>query len=192
MTREFTILLVILGGGVLLVASGVYWWISRTPTVERTDNGLPLFGELEKGEPVPQGPMVDERADLGRMVEGHALRFSVPVDGLPLLPGRLEVGTGLDAGREIRFVNVEGPNGIEVTFGRVEGPLYTHVQLRDKTVSRSHARLHFDDGTWYLESLSETNPVVHNGQEMLAWVSCPLADGDHLEMGEVHFTFRER
>ena len=129
----------------------------------------------------------------GTMVEGHALRYSVPADGtLQFLPGRLEIGSGLDANREIRFVRVDGPNGIEVTFGRSEGALYRHIQLRDMTVSRAHARMHFALGTWYLQNLSQTNPVVHNGVEMPAALERPLADGDRIEMGEVLFTFRER
>ncbi len=129
----------------------------------------------------------------GTMVEGHALRFSVPADGtLQFLPGRFEIGSGLDAGREIRFVRVDGPGGTEVTFGRAEGELYRHIQLRDKTVSRAHARMQFEQGGWYLENLSMTNPVVHNGSEMPASERRRLADGDRVEMGEVQFTFRGR
>jgi pSer/pThr/pTyr-binding forkhead associated (FHA) protein len=127
------------------------------------------------------------------MVEGHTLRFSVPAEGtLQFLPGRLEIGAGLDAGREIRFVKVDGPNGIEVSFGRAEGELYRHIQLRDKTVSRSHARLVWRDGTWWLQNLSHTNPVVHNGMEMAGDAIQGLSDGDRVEMGEVLFTYRSR
>ena len=137
--------------------------------------------------------VMNEAGVPGTMVEGHALRYSVPADGtLQFLPGRLEIGSGLDANREIRFVRVDGPNGIEVTFGRSEGPLYKHIQLRDKTVSRAHARMHFAQGTWHLQNLSQTNPVVHNGVEIPATIERPLADGDRIEMGEVMFTFRER
>ena len=260
MTPELTTLLAILGMGVLLVAAGVYWWINRTPTVERHDEALPLFGGLASGErastatvppaapsapmaarpvppasvstpsvapmsapveraaeapprprpvvrefvtssapppstpvPGPSAAVMSDEGVPGSMVEGHALRYSVPADGtLQFLPGRLEINTGLDTGREIRFVRIDGPNGIEVTFGRSEGALYRHVQLRDKTVSRAHARMHFEDGTWYLENRSQTNPVVHNGVEMPATISRPLIDGDRIEMGEVIFTFRER
>ena len=31
----------------------------------------------------------------------------------------------------------------EITFGRVNGPPYRHVQLRSQTVSRQHARMHY-------------------------------------------------
>lgn len=138
-------------------------------------------------------PVVSDAGVPGTMVEGHAIRFSVPADGtLQFLPGRLEIGSGLDAGREIRFVHVPGPDGTEVTFGRNEGALYRHIQLRDKTVSRQHAVLQWRDGHWYLSNLSQTNPVARNGV-VLDTIDAPcLQDGDRIEMGEVIFTFRSR
>ncbi len=146
--------------------------------------------------PEPQAPAdapVVGHGVPGTMVEGHLLRFSVPAEGtLQFLPGRLEIAAGMDSGREIRFVQVPGPNGTEVTFGRSEGELYRHVQLRDQTVSRSHARMRLDDGQWYLLNLSNTNPVVHNGRVLSDGEEQPLADGDRIEMGEVLFTFRSR
>lgn len=129
----------------------------------------------------------------GTMVEGHALRFSVPAEGtLQFLPGRLEIASGLDAGREIRFVRVDGQNGHEVTFGRSEGELYRHIQLRDKTVSRAHARMVYRASHWHLQNLSQTNPVAYNGRELPSGAEQQLADGDRVEMGEVQFTFRGR
>ena len=129
----------------------------------------------------------------GAMIEGHQLRFSTPVEGtLQFLPGRLEISSGLDTGREIRFVRVPGPNGTEVTFGRNAGPLYRHIQLRDQTVSREHARLVFADGNWTLTNLSKTNPVAHNGRILHLAEEQLLGDGDRLEMGEVVFNFRSR
>lgn len=129
----------------------------------------------------------------GSYVEGHRIRFSTPMEGtLQFLPGRLEISSGLDTGREIRFVRVPGPNGTEVTFGRNEGPLYRHIQLRDQTVSREHARMTLADGRWLLTNLSQTNPVAHNGRVLSPGEHQPLEDGDRLEMGEVIFSFRSR
>ncbi len=129
----------------------------------------------------------------GSVVEGHLLRFSVPQEGtLQFLPGRLEVSGGLDAGREIRFVRVPGPDGTQVTFGRSEGPAYRHIQLREATVSRLHARLTLREGTWHLTNLSSTNPAVYNGRILNTGEEQPLSDGDRIEMGEVLFGFRSR
>ncbi len=121
------------------------------------------------------------------------VNFSVPNDGtLQFLPGRLEVVSGHDQGREIRFVRLPGPTGTEFTFGRSEGALYRHIQLRDQTVSRAHARMRFHAGHWYLQNLSQTNPVVHDGRALAHNEELQLADGARIEMGEVLFGFRHK
>ncbi len=141
----------------------------------------------------PAVPVVNDAGIPGTLMEGHALRYSIPAEGtLQFLPGRLEIEQGLDAGREIRFVQLPGPTGLEVTFGRSEGEPYRHVQLRDLTVSRQHAKMRFHDGNWSLTNLSQTNPVFCNGSELDGDAELLLADGDRIEMGEVVFTFRER
>jgi hypothetical protein len=129
----------------------------------------------------------------GTEIEGHLLRFSVPQEGtLQFLPGRLEITSGADAGREVRFVRVPGPDGTTVTFGRSEGPAYRHIQLREATVSRQHARLRLEQAQWHLTNLSATNPVVYNGRQLRDGEEQPLSDGDRIEMGEVVFGFRSR
>ena len=116
-----------------------------------------------------------------------------PVEGtLQFLPGRLEIVDGDVPGRDIRFVRTWGEIP-EVTFGRVAGPPYRHVQLRSQTVSRQHARMQFADGRWKLINLSQTNPVVVNGEPLdSAHGQRLLRDGDEIEMGDVLFRFRER
>ena len=116
-----------------------------------------------------------------------------PVEGtLQFLPGRLEIVDGDVPGRDIRFVRTWGEVP-EVTFGRVAGPPYRHVQLRSQTVSRQHARMQFADGRWKLINLSQTNPVVVNGEPLdSAHGQRLLRDGDEIEMGDVLFRFRER
>jgi len=115
------------------------------------------------------------------------------MDGtLQFLPGRLEVVDGESPGRDIRFVRTWGEVP-EITFGRVTGPPYRHVQLRSQTVSRQHARMQYVDGRWKLTNLSQTNPVLINGQALdSAHGHRVLRDGDQIEMGEVVFRYRER
>jgi hypothetical protein len=129
----------------------------------------------------------------GSTYDGQLLRFSIPSDGtLQFLPGRLEITAGQDIGREIRFVRFPGPNGSRVTFGRVEGPMYRHVQLHDQTVSRRHATMQLDGSSWILTNLSTTNPVVHNDRVLGEGEVQSLTDGDRIEMGEVVFRYRAR
>ena len=147
--------------------------------------------------------------EMGEAVEGASIRFWRPADGtLQFLPGRLEIAAGRDAGQEIRFVRTGGPDGTCITFGRADGPPYRHVQLREPTVSRSHARMVLEpsgggsrdasmsQARWRLENLSSTNPVVVNGRSLDtnggAMASVMLSEGDRIEMGEVAFVFRER
>ena len=167
--------------------------VSATPPTEHfADTDIRLAGAQASSTGTPETHVYGDGVP-GHMVEGHRLRYSTPVEGtLQFLPGRLEINSGLDTGREIRFVSVPGPNGIQVTFGRTEGPLYRHIQLRDQTVSREHARMTLLEGRWVLTNLSRTNPVAHNGR-VLAWSEQqPLDDGDRVEMGEVIFNFRSR
>jgi hypothetical protein len=139
----------------------------------------------------PRGvPVVpDPEDDFG----GQIVRYRVPQDGtLQFLPGRLEVISGVDKGREVRFVHLPGSDGDVVTFGRSEGPPYRHIQLREATVSRNHARLRLEHGVWHLMNLSATNPVVLNDRSLDVGEEHVLGDGDRVEMGEVVFAFRKR
>lgn len=138
--------------------------------------------------PRPAATPVPPPAPAGR---GATVTFAPPPEGtLQLLPGRLEVVEGEDRGQNIRFVRMNGP--AEVTFGRSEGPPYRHVQLHSPTVSREHARMCLENRTWTIVNLSQTNPVVVNGEELQASGSGhSLHDGDRVEMGEVVFEFRD-
>lgn len=124
--------------------------------------------------------------------DGRTLRFVRPDSTVRLMPGRLEVIGGGDAGEEIRFVTVQGEDGArtEMMLGRASGDGPTHVQLKQKTVSRTHAVIRHRHGEWLIENLSTTNPTVLN-DEVLGVKERLLTDGDRIEMGEVIFRFRE-
>ena len=154
-------------------------------------------GSVSTVEP-PTPPSTDpphSTNGLGRPFNGNGkvVQTVAPVEGtLQFLPGRLEVLDGDVPGRDIRFVRTWGEIP-EVTFGRVAGPPYRHVQLRSQTVSRQHARMQYVEGRWKITNLSQTNPVVINGQPLdTAHGQRVLHDGDQIEMGDVLFRFRER
>jgi hypothetical protein len=128
------------------------------------------------------------------VVHGHTLRFHRPSEGtVEFLPGFLEVIGGPDAGHELRFVRPTDGTSAVITFGRREGPAYTHVQLLEPTVSRSHARLCQDTERWRLVNLSRTNPVIVN-RDALDGVEASqlLNDGDVIEMGALVFRFHTK
>ena len=124
--------------------------------------------------------------------DGRTLRFVRPDATVRLIPGRLEVIGGGDAGEEIRFMTVQGEDGerTEMMLGRSPGEGPTHVQLKQKTVSRTHAIIRHRHGEWLIENLSTTNPTILN-DEVMGVKERLLTDGDRIEMGDVIFRFRE-
>lgn len=87
--------------------------------------------------------------------------------------------TGLDAGRTYALAEpcMELGRGSKVL-----------LRLRDRTVSRTHARvLHGEDG-FALEDLDSPNGVFINGQRVLE--RSPLRDGDVIEMGRSLLRFQ--
>ena len=172
------------------------------PTIRTRDGAVSTLPIASRGD-TPDAPIED---DTGEPFEGASVRYWRAADGtLQFLPGRLEIAAGRDAGQEIRFVRTGGPDGTCITFGRADGAPYRHVQLREPTVSRAHAKMALEQtgasrginaGRWRLENLSSTNPVVVNGRTLDGkggpGASVILSDGDRIEMGEVAFVFHER
>jgi hypothetical protein len=113
----------------------------------------------------------------------ETVHFRRPTDqAVQLLPGRLEVLSGLTTPREIRFVRIPGERP-QLILGREPGSSPPHVALPSSTVSRQHARLDFSGGRWGLTNLSRTNPVVLNDQTLSsADGERALADGDRIEL----------
>jgi len=127
--------------------------------------------------------------DSDQEFDGRTMRFIRPDPTVQLLPARLEVIGGGDAGEEIRFIGVPGEPS-EMFFGRSGGEGPTFVQLKQKTVSRTHAVVRHRHGEWLIENLSMTNPTRLNGEE-LGVKERLLTEGDRIEMGEVMLCFRE-
>lgn len=121
--------------------------------------------------------------------DGRTMRFIRPDPTVQLLPARLEVIGGGDTGEEIRFIGVPGEPA-EMMFGRSGGEGPTYIQLKQKTVSRTHAVVRYRHGEWLIENLSMTNPTRLNGEE-LGVKERLLTEGDRIEMGEVMLCFRE-
>lgn len=189
------------------VAERVASFAPAGATIRTRDGAVSTIARPVRSDP----PSVAIDDETGEAFDGASVRFWRPADGtLQFLPGRLEIAAGRDAGQEIRFVRTAGPDGTVITFGRAEGAPYRHVQLREPTVSRSHARMALEQPgasadsrgssasspRWRLENLSKTNPVVVNGRALDAkggpGGSVILSDRDRIEMGEVAFIFHAR
>lgn len=87
--------------------------------------------------------------------------------------------TGLDVGRTHALAEActELGRGQEAT-----------LRLRDRAVSRSHARILHEDGIFTLEDVGSPNGVFLNGQRVSE--PAPLSDGDVLELGRTLLRFQ--
>jgi len=85
---------------------------------------------------------------------------------------RLVCVAGKDRGRIFQLVRAE------IELGRGQD---AHVRLRDRAVSRSHARLRRAPGGWLLEDVGAPNGVWLGGKRVLK--STPIYDGGLLELG---------
>lgn len=127
------------------------------------------------------------------VLETPTLKITVPPPGtLKLLPGRLETKDGDDALTEIRFYKTKNQDETEITFGRGNGPNYSHIQLKPMTVSTKQAKLIFTNGKYTLINYSTTNPTMVNGVSLGKDDSVTLNEGSRIEMGEVVFIFHEK
>lgn len=174
-------------------------WRRRAERAVEDDEGLPPLvfparRDDRPAEPRARPDPVETPArgpDAGNHEPANPSTMADPPTGtLHLLPGRLEVVSGLDEHEEIRFVRVSGQEP-EVTIGRGRGDPHRHITLRSQTVSRRHARFSFRERRWYVRNLSSTNPLVLNGQRLEeGGAEVALKDGDRIELGEVVLRFR--
>jgi len=192
-----TPVVVLIGLAVLLVLvlGAVAWRMSHpTPMVRTAGGTLPLFGvngpqavgvlPLRPSPVRPVGPWPHR-------VIGQSVRFGVPVnDRQHQLPGALQVLSGPDAGRHIPFVRLAHAPDRIMTIGRRAGIPLHHVELRDPTANRSHARVSHDGDAWVLMNLATDNPSEVNGRLLGPGESTRLAGGDHVRLGDVRFVYR--
>ncbi len=174
-----------LGGGVLAALVGFAFLRGRASVGPDIIVGPPrAVGEEKKQVDIATSALWP---DTDQEFEGRTLRFIRPDPTLMLMPTKLEVVKGGDEGQEIRFIG--GPDeDVEMMFGRARDDSPYQVQLKQQTVSRTHAVIRRREGAWFLENLSMTNPTMLNS-ETLGVKEQQLAHGDLIEMGEVMFRF---
>jgi hypothetical protein len=111
---------------------------------------------------------------------------------LDTIPGKFEIISGRDIGKEFKMNGIPGPNGCVLTIGRekvVGDGGYSHIQLFEKTVSRKQAEIHYIDNKMYLINLSETNPTQLNGVELKPGETAEITDESVIKTGEVEFKY---
>jgi pSer/pThr/pTyr-binding forkhead associated (FHA) protein/CheY-like chemotaxis protein len=78
-----------------------------------------------------------------------------------------------------------------ITFGRsVSQTLRSHIDLTrsnavDNGVSRVHARLHYENDTFYIEDMNSVNGTYVNGDPLKPGVKVPLKSADEIRLGRL-------
>ncbi len=177
--------ILLLGAGVAVIALGLLFAIRR-PNAGAAPVVAGNAGQSSAGDP--------------SIEDGKTIRVARPDESqgtLQILPGRLEIAAGPDAGRiaDIRFMRdrTAAASVPEITFGRHGQASPTHVVIKSPTVSRLHAKFRFENGAWSVINFSETNPVLIN-KRPLSTTEAPvrLAADDMIEMGEVSFRYHSQ
>lgn len=105
--------------------------------------------------------------------------FAEPELPAPSRAAALVCLSGPDAGRTLPLAESCAELG--------RGP-QAHLQLRDLAVSRRHARLRWQEPSWWVEDLGSPNGVWLNGSRLQA--PSPLSEGDVLQVGSTRLRFQ--
>lgn len=109
------------------------------------------------------------------------------------IPGALEIVSGEDKGKSFKMVGYPTPDGSIITMGRENGSgerSYSHILLKDQTVSRKQAELVYKGNKLYLKNLSETNFTIVNGKELAVNEQIELQPNDSvIRVGALEFKY---
>lgn len=116
-----------------------------------------------------------------------------PPKTMRFIPGSLEIVGGEDKGKVFKMVGYPTGEGSVITMGRENGSgerAYSHVQLKDPTVSRKQAEIIYKGGKLFLKNLSETNHTQVNGKELAPHEQVELNANDSvIRTGAIEFKY---
>ena len=190
---------VLAGSGLVVILVAAVMLVRRRPSPTRdVSAGLassPLAMTPVRSEPEAALPAHKPAVPEPEGVTGSTVKIHRPPAGtLKVLPGRFEVIAGESEVKEIRFYKVPTQPLPEVTFGRLAGSPYVHVQLNSPTVSGRQGKMTYQGGQWLFTNFAPptSNPTRVNGRDLAVDESVPLREGDRVEMGDVVLIFHER
>jgi hypothetical protein len=183
--NESSIIIYILLGAVLLLLVFLALYIFRG----RKTTEIPLAYKQDYGS--NQSASSDSSAEQ----DYATIKISTgPPPTMILIPGELEIISGLDKGKSFRIAGYPTADGSVISLGRdsVEGDRkYAHIQLMEKTVSRKQAELIFRNSILSVKNLSETNFTQVDGIALKLNESTELKPGMTVRTGEVEFKYKK-
>lgn len=188
----------LIGIGTLVVAGlvGLIYASTRRRESDLVDaTGVPVRDEREASIVAPRGALPagrreDHTLDASGPPTAADRREAVTSEGVVLPPAVSSPPGAL--GRSMLTVTVTGaapcdwPLGIDQIIGRAEGPGV--IVVADPQVSRRHARITFEGGSFIYRDLGPMNPTRREGRTLPN--PYILRDGDRLRVGRSELIFR--
>jgi hypothetical protein len=142
--------------------------------------------KLPEGKPAINPVIIDD--DFKTII----INRDSPDKTLIMIPGSFEIITGLDQGKSFRMSGFPSPEGSVITIGRenVTGEKkYSHIQLKEKTVSRKQAEIIYKEKRLFIKNLSESNLTQLNGAELAIGLLKEIQNNSVIKTGEVEFRY---
>jgi hypothetical protein len=111
---------------------------------------------------------------------------------LKFIPGKLTIISGEDSGRSFKIAGYPANEGSVVTIGREEitgERAYSHIHLRQKTISKKQAELVYFNNQVFVKNISGTNYTQLNGVELKENEKAEIKTGDVLRFGELEIKY---
>lgn len=176
----------IIGGVILLAALLVLYFILQSKSKQAANTPTAPLQDSSAKSDVPS-----DKTSSDDDFKTIKVSYSAPKT-LKFIPGKLEIISGLDKGKEFKMQGLPGPNGSIITIGRDKAAgdsEFSHIQLMEKTVSRRQAELSYRDHKLFIKNLSETNYTQLNGSELQVGESREVLPNAVIKAGEVEFRY---
>lgn len=183
-----TLLYLIIGAIIILIILLVYS-ISRRKKEIIFDSGPATMPGKSTQEFKSVAPVFTDDKDFKTI----KITKSSPPATLKFIPGKLVITDGVDEGKELKIAGHSSPEGSIVSIGRKEvsgEKAYSHIHLKENTVSRDQAEIIYREGKVFIKNLSQTNFTELNGEELTPGQMKELKDGSKIKTGEVEFTYQ--
>jgi pSer/pThr/pTyr-binding forkhead associated (FHA) protein len=153
--------------------------------------GTSLIKAQPEGQNGSHSPADIPQPEIAARSAGPAVNRSTSAAAAPNPHAKLVIERGKSLGKQFLL------SGAESNIGRwdADGGIFPDVDLDsddpEAKVSRRHARITLNDGTYWLEDLGSTNGTfINRGKRLSPGTGQPLTDGDEIIVGKTFLRFQ--
>lgn len=180
-------LIIAIGGLVLLIVLLIIYLVVKNRSEKRESN----IAAMTRPSDINASPISVSPSNDNQDFKTIRITQSSPKT-LKMIPGRLQIISGLDKGKEFPIMGFPGSDGSVLTIGREKGNSqseFSYIQLLEKTVSRKQAEILYVDQKLYVKNYSETNLTQLNGVDLKFGERAEITINSIIKTGEVEFKY---